>query len=622
MKLRLVHFFLMLLDSLIVLVVPFLAVALRFEGELPDQYVGILVRNAPFIVLVRLAVFYAMGVYSRLWRYAGMREWLIIAAAVTVSSFFLTASQLLIDAGLPASIHILSWLLNILLVGGSRFVIRLYAHYVRHYRNLNPFKAPRNVLIVGAGDAGALIAWELLNLPQQPYRLVGFIDDDPEKHGNYLYGAKVLGGREQIPTAVMQLAVEQIVIAMSAVEGRTIRDLVRICHGTKCEIRIAPDVYELDEGRVAVHQLRPVQVEDLLRRPPVQLDMDGIGSYLAGKRVLVTGAGGSIGSELCRQIARLGPQQLILLGKGENSIYEIDQELRFKYPQIKTVSVIGDVRDAGSVDTLFGRYRPQVVFHAAAHKHVPLMESYPTEAVKNNIFGTKNVAEAAARHESETFIMISTDKAVNPTSVMGATKRVAEMIIQNMNGKSRTRYAAVRFGNVLGSRGSVIPLFKKQIAWGGPVTVTDPGMTRYFMTIPEASQLVLQAGVLASSGEVFVLDMGQPVKILTMAEDLIRLSGLEPYKDIDIQFCGLRPGEKLYEELLTAEEGTKATKYEKIFVAALQQVDGRYLSQQLERLRQESDNARLIALLQELVPNFSHGPESKQLCVAVGAKEG
>ena len=606
MKLRLIHFFLMLLDSLIVLVVPFLAVALRFEGELPDQFVGILVRYAPMIVLSRLIVFYWLGVYSRIWRYAGMREWLIITAAVTISSFLLVIGQVAAGEGVPLSIHILSWLLNILLAGGSRFAIRVYAHYVRHYRNLNPFKCLRNVLVVGAGDAGALIAWELLNLPQQPYRLVGFIDDDPEKHGNFLYGAKVLGGREQIPTAVAQLGVEQIVIAMSAVEGRTIRELVRICQATKCEVKIAPDVYELDEGRVTVHQLRPVQVEDLLRRPPVELDMEGIAAYLAGKRVLVTGAGGSIGSELCRQIAKLAPEELVLLGKGENSIYEIDQEIRFKYPHIKTAPVIADVRDAGSLDALFAQYKPQVVFHAAAHKHVPLMEIYPTEAVKNNIFGSKNVAETAARHNSETFIMISTDKAVNPTSVMGATKRVAEMIIQNMNGKSRTRYAAVRFGNVLGSRGSVIPLFKKQIAWGGPVTVTDPGMTRYFMTIPEASQLVLQAGVLASSGEVFVLDMGQPVKILTMAEDLIRLSGLEPYKDIDIQFCGLRPGEKLYEELLTAEEGTKATKYEKIFAAALQKVDGRYLHQQLERLRQETDNEAIIGILKDLLPTFTH----------------
>lgn len=605
MKRVIIPGFLSLIDILIVSMAPFLAVLLRFEGSLPDVYVGILIRYMPLIVVSRLVVFYFAGLYNRMWRYASIRELVAIMGAVSISSLVLVVLMNVVsDSGLPRSIHVLSWVMGIILVGASRFAIRLYAYYVRRYVGQKAVQELRNVLIIGAGDAGEMIAKELDKRLQSEYHLVGFVDDDIYKKGKMLHGAKVLGSRERIQEFVAQYNVDEIIIAMPSLGGGTVREIVEICRATQCELKTLPGMYELIDGKVGVQQLRSVQVEDLLCREPVKLAVEDIAAYLTGKRVLVTGAGGSIGSELCRQICKMKPEQLVLLGKGENSIYEIHQELKRTQPELATVPVIADVRDAQRVQTVFGEFQPQVVFHAAAHKHVPLMEAYPVEAVQNNIFGTKNVAEAADRNHSEIFIMISTDKAVNPTSVMGATKRVAEMVVQSMNEKSRTRYAAVRFGNVLGSRGSVVPLFKKQIASGGPVTITDPKMTRYFMTIPEASQLVLQAGALAAGGEVFVLDMGKPVKILDMAEDLIRLSGMEPYKDIDIAFCGLRPGEKLFEELLTAEEGTEATKHEKIFVAGLNSVSGKNLSEVLDSLQAASAKEDIIVLLQEIVPRY------------------
>ena len=615
MKRKLIPIFLMLMDSLTVLVIPFLALLVRFEGYLPDQYTGILVRYSPLIIATRISIFYLMGLYNRMWRYASIHELLVITGAVTASSIALSILMMLTNAGLPRSIHVLSWVLGVLAIGVSRFAIRLYAHYEKRNSSeaATEDAATRSVLIVGAGDAGDLIARELLARPQQEYHLVGFIDDDIYKRDKMLHGVKVFGGRDKIQTTVFQYAVDEIVIAMPSVDGAIVRAIVQLCRDTDCDLKILPGMYELIDGKVSVQQLRPVQVEDLLRRDPVQLDVAEITAYLTGKRVLVTGAGGSIGSELCRQIAKMAPEQLVLLGKGENSIYEIEQELNFTYPSLIAIPVIADVRDVERIETVFERVKPQVVFHAAAHKHVPLMERYPVEAVRNNIFGTKNVAEAADRHNSETFIMISTDKAVNPTSVMGATKRVAEMVIQQLNEKSRTRFAAVRFGNVLGSRGSVIPLFKKQIARGGPITITDPEMTRYFMTIPEASQLVLQAGALASGGEVFVLDMGQPVKILDMAEDLIRLSGLEPHRDIEIKFCGLRPGEKLYEELLTAEEGTKATKHQKIFVAGLNPINSDILHGSLHELTATCNKDEIILLLKDIVPRYADGQEKTKI---------
>lgn len=570
MRRCLLSFLLVLADSCIVAIVPFIALFIRFEGIIPTNYLNIMLKVTPVVLSVRIVTFYLFGLYKRLWRYASIHELLCIIGAVTVSTIVLTLYLTIINASLPRSIHVLSWFLNILLIGGSRLLVRIYYYFKNQSKSCS---LQSNVLIVGAGDAGAMIAREMVSPYLTGKRIIGFVDDDPLKQNKEMFGATVLGTRSQISEIVGQYCVSEIIIAMPSVNGTDVREIINECKKTKCKLKILPGLYELIDGKVTVQQLRDVDVEDLLRRDPIKLDIEEIAGYLKGKRVLITGAGGSIGSEICRQVAQIAPASLVLLGKGENSIYEIHRELSGKYQGLNLVPVIADVRDKDRVNTIFAQYQPQVVFHAAAHKHVPLMEVQPVEAVRNNIFGTRVVAEAADRFNIETFIMISTDKAVNPTSVMGATKRVAEMIIQHMNSISNTKYAAVRFGNVLGSRGSVIPLFKKQIAKGGPVTVTHPEMNRYFMTIPEATQLVLQAGAMAKGGEVFVLDMGQPVKIVDLAKDLITLSGLEPDKDIQIMYTGLRPGEKLYEELLTAEEGASSTKHTKIFIANLNPID-------------------------------------------------
>jgi len=416
-----------------------------------------------------------------------------------------------------------------------------------------------------------------------------------------------LGTREDIPGIAKRYGVQEIIIAMPSAPGSVIRELVGICRQTKAELKTLPGLYELIDGQVTVNSIREVRVEDLLRREPVEVNLKEMSGYLKGHRVLVTGAGGSIGSELCRQVAGFNPSLLVLLGHDENPIFEIEQELRYKFPGLRLKTVIADVKDKVKINAVFDINKPQVVFHAAAHKHVPLMEANPEEAVKNNVLGTKNVADAADRAGTGIFVFISTDKAVNPTSVMGASKRVAEMLVQSMASKSDTCFTAVRFGNVLGSRGSVLPIFKEQLARGGPLTVTHPEMTRYFMTIPEAVQLVIQAGAMATGGEIFVLDMGEPVKIVDLAEDLIRFSGFEPYKDIDIEYTGIRPGEKLFEELLTAEEGTTATKHKRIYVAKANEIDEELLDEFICRFASRSwveNREELLVMLKELVPAY------------------
>ena len=420
-----------------------------------------------------------------------------------------------------------------------------------------------------------------------------------------MQGVKILGNRNDIIKVVKIEDIDEIIIAMPSVKGEEIKSIINICKQTDCRLTIVPGLYEILEGSISINQLRPVDVEDLLGRDPVKLDTTAVKEYLSGKIVLITGAGGSIGSEIVRQVAKMQPAKLLLLGKGENSIYEITQEMKIEYPQLKTVPIIADVRDKERINAIMDYFKPQVVFHAAAHKHVPLMEYQPAEAVRNNILGTKVVADEAAAHNVETFVMISTDKAVNPTSVMGCTKRVAEMYVQSMNKNSNTRFVAVRFGNVLGSRGSVIPLFKKQIAKGGPVTVTHADMKRYFMTIPEAGQLVLQAGAMAKGGEVFVLDMGEPVRIYDLAKDLITLSGLIPDKDIEIKITGLRPGEKLFEELLSAEDGTEKTTHRKIFTAKIKEIDKTELDKQIAEIVEITDGDKVVAALQKIVPTYT-----------------
>lgn len=598
---------LLLVDAFITAAVPYMALLIRFEGNLDTPYLAILTANIPIVLFVRLTTFYCFGLYHRLWRYAGINELIVIIGAVTCSTLLLSTYTYLVGVILPRSIHFLAWLMNIVFIGASRVFVRV-VHHLRQRRSVEH----ANVLIVGAGDAGAVLARELLQR-EEKRRIVGFADDDVYKHNKLLNGFKVLGARKDIPFIVRTHFINEIIIAMPSAGGSVIRETLELCKATGCSVTILPGIYELVDGKVTIQQLRQVNLEDLLRRDAVHLDTEGLQRYLSGKRVLVTGAGGSIGSELSRQIAKFNPEQMILLGKGENSIYEIHRELNESRLPFPIHPVIADVRDQERIRSIFAKYMPQVVFHAAAHKHVPLMEAQPEEAVHNNIFGTKSVADAANEFGVEIFIMISTDKAVNPTSVMGATKRAAELVIQHMNSISQTKYAAVRFGNVLGSRGSVVPLFRKQIAQGGPITITHPEMKRYFMTIPEASQLVLQAGALAHGGEVFVLDMGEPIKIVDMACDLVQLSGLVPYQDIDIRFTGLRPGEKLFEELLTAEEGTSATKHEKIFTANLPAVDSKRIQRCLLGLWGASQRNEVTAILDELVPSYLAA--RKQHCI-------
>ncbi|HPT88752.1 MAG TPA: nucleoside-diphosphate sugar epimerase/dehydratase, partial [Bacillota bacterium] len=607
MRRKLISAALILMDALIVTIVSYLAFFIRFEGKIDITHNQLMLSSLPLLVLIRIAIFYIFGLYHRLWRYASISELLAITAAVTVSSVLILIVSMMTGRTFPRSIYIISWFLNILFIGASRMCIRVIT-----YLRCTEGQVQQRVLIVGAGDTGYLTARELLLHGNCGKKLVGFIDDDRLKQDQRLLGVKVLGGRKDLKKIVEKMQVDEIIVATPSLTGERLRALIHDCRQTGCRVKMVPALHELINGKPTMEQLREVNLEDLLRREPVKLDLDKVAGYLRGKRVLITGAGGSIGSELCRQVARLQPESLFLLGKGENSIYEIDQELREKYPDLHIQPIIADVRDRRRIRDIFWRTRPEVVFHAAAHKHVPLMELQPEEAVYNNIFGTKVVAEAALMVKTEIFIMISTDKAINPTSVMGATKRVAEQVIQSLNGMGRTKFAAVRFGNVLGSRGSVVPLFQKQIAAGGPVTVTHPEMKRYFMTIPEAVQLVLQAGSMATGGEVFVLDMGEPVKIYDMACALIELSGLRPHTDVEIRFTGLRPGEKLFEELLTAEEGTTATTHQKIFIANLQAVDASKLEDRLNRLVQARSSFEIRKILGELVPTYTGVPESEE----------
>lgn len=606
MRRKLISATLILMDAAIVMVVSYLSFFIRFEGKIDAAYIQMMFKFLPLLVLIRISVFYLFGLYNRIWRYASISELLAIMASVTVGSVVVLIAMIMLGQTFPRSIYIISWFLNILLIGASRMCIRV----ITYLRSNEGQGQPQRVLIVGAGDTGYLVARDLI-LHGNGKRLVGFIDDDRSKQDQRIMGVKVLGGRDVLKKTVEKMHVDEIIVATPSLSGERLRMLIHDCRQTGCRVKMVPTLHELIDDKPTMEQLREVNLEDLLRREPLKLDLEKAAGYLRGKRVLITGAGGSIGSELCRQVARLQPESLFLLGKGENSIYEIHQELLEKYPDLHIQPIIADVRDRRRIRNIFYRTLPEVVFHAAAHKHVPLMELQPEEAVYNNIFGTKVVAEAALTVKTEIFIMISTDKAINPTSVMGATKRVAEQVIQSLNGLGRTKFAAVRFGNVLGSRGSVVPLFQKQIAAGGPVTVTHPEMRRYFMTIPEAVQLVLQAGSMANGGEVFVLDMGEPVKIYDMACALIELSGLRPHKDIEIRFTGLRPGEKLFEELLTAEEGTTATTHHKIFIANLQAVDARKLEDGLNRLLKARDSFEIRKILGELVPTYTGVPGSE-----------
>lgn len=594
--------FLLISDILIIIGAAIMSVYIRFEDAAVTHYLRVIVAYLPFLIVDYLLFFLFFELYRRVWRYAGIRELLAVAGAtLCATSVFYAGHNLFDGVYIPRTLYVLMFFLVLAGTGVSRLFLR-FLITISSRESKTSEAIP--VLIIGAGDAGNLMARDIKQYHAHDRKIVGFIDDDPAKLHNLAFGIKVIGGRGDIVSAVEKYGVKEIIIAIPSLPPREIAAIVDICSQTKCKTKIVPGVYSLLEQNVNMNTLRPVGVEDLLERDPVILDVEKIAGYLRGKCVMVTGAGGSIGSELCRQVMQMKPATLILLGKGENSIYEIHRELGGIYGTKRLVPVIASVRDMERMSGIYDRYKPQVVFHAAAHKHVPLMEAQPEEAVRNNVYGSWRTARLAGEKGVETFIMVSTDKAVNPTSVMGATKRVAEKVMQGLNKQFDTKYITVRFGNVLGSRGSVVPLFKKQIEAGGPVTVTDPEMKRYFMTIPEASQLILQAGAMGKGGEVFVLDMGEPVKIVDLARNMIRLYGYEPDVDVQITFTGLRPGEKLFEELLSAEEGTSATMHKQIFRANLREEDPQTIRDQLAKFKNCTTDIEYIEMLQEMVPTY------------------
>lgn len=568
---------LILLDSVIVSITIFIAYWIVYPNAQVAYSDTVILVTAIALLLFHHLFAFIYNLYNKVWSYASVGELVAIVKAVT---FTLVASgivQFIInDFSIYRRVLLVTWMIHIILIGGSRFLWRIFRD-----RYISKPEAKKRTLIVGAGAAGAMIARQLNNGNNDSELWpVAFVDDDPKKQKMQVYNLPVIGTVKDIPNIVEEKNIEHIVIAIPSLKNSELKKIIDYCNKTKAKVQMIPKIEDLMTGKVSVSHLKNVEVEDLLGRDPVELDIASIRHKVAGETVMVTGAGGSIGSEICRQLMQFSPEKIILVGHGEYSIYTIDKELEQKYGEdnIEIIPIIGDIQDEERMLEIVETYRPKTVYHAAAHKHVPLMEYNPHEAVKNNIIGTKNIAQAADKFGVDTFVLISTDKAVNPTNVMGATKRIAEMIVQSLNRKSNTKFVAVRFGNVLGSRGSVIPLFKEQIANGGPVTVTDPRMTRYFMTIPEATRLVIQAGALANGGEVFVLDMGEPVKIVDLAKNLIRLSGYTE-DEIEIKFTGIRPGEKLYEELLSEDEILPGQVYEKIYVGRTTEVDDRFIDE-------------------------------------------
>jgi FlaA1/EpsC-like NDP-sugar epimerase len=594
-------------DVILIIVSVLGSFALRYDvGQMEFYFPAILIMSG-VALLVKIPTYYFFGLYRRLWMYASTNELKLIAAAVTAASVLTAGVMLalsaagLVQPGMPRTALGIDWLFSLVLIGGSRFALRILSEQVAARTDKG-----RRALIIGAGDAGALVARELQKMNQLDLTPIGFLDDDPAKQRHEIYGVRVIGKVTDLASILENRHVDEVVIAIPSASGRLVRQITEACRKRGIPSRTMPGMNELIGGKVSVNRLREVDITDLLRREPVNIDDRLVGASLNGKRVLVTGAGGSIGRELSRQITRWAPSELVLLGHGENSIFEALLELREDFPSISLHPVIADVRDAARLESVFAEYRPQVVFHAAAHKHVPLMEANVAEAVTNNVLGTRNLVETANRHGVERLVMISTDKAIRPVSVMGATKRMAEMVVLNAAHRTGRAYSVVRFGNVLGSRGSVVPRFKTQIARGGPVTITHPDMQRYFMIIPEAVHLVLQAAAMGTGGEVFFLNMGQPVRIMDLAEDLIRLSGLEPGRDIEIAFTGIRPGEKLIEELTDDSMSFSPTAHPEIVrVESDEAVEGAQLVatlDELSRLAEQNEPDTLLRVLEDVIP--------------------
>ena len=595
-------------DIIAIMLSSFLALWLRFElvfADIDRIFLESIYQYAVINIICTIAIFYAFHLYTSLWKYASVNELVNITLAVVISGIVNAVGMRAFQNPVPRSYDILYTMFLLAMMIGIRFFYR-FVRFMKTEYFIRNRKEMSNVMVIGAGDAGAAIVKELRLNETLKRRVCCMIDDDPAKKGKYVQGCLVVGGKKDIISAVERYGITQIIIAMPSAPKSTIKEIVDLCQHTECKIRILPGMYQLVSGEVSVSQLRDVEIGDLLGREQIKVNLNEILGYVQNKVVLVTGGGGSIGSEICRQLAGHGVKQLIIVDIYENNIYEIQQELKRKYPELDLVALIASVRNTHRIDEIMGKYRPNVVYHAAAHKHVPLMEDNPNEAIKNNVFGTYKTASAAGKHGVERFVLISTDKAVNPTNIMGASKRMCEMIVQTLDKFYSTEFVAVRFGNVLGSNGSVIPLFKKQIAEGGPVTVTHPDIIRYFMTIPEAVSLVLQAGAYAKGGEIFVLDMGEPVKIADLAKNLIRFSGFKVGEDIEIKYTGLRPGEKLYEELLMDEEGLQATDNNLIHIGKPIDMNEAVFMRQLKELKAASDkDSELIRqMVKEMVPTY------------------
>lgn len=617
LKVRNRHFF--GLDIIAFLITPYIALLIRLDWSfnMSDYYPALLFATVVFIAL-KVSLFIPLGLYRRYWQYASIDELIrLIVIGITVLicqtalfSIFYYAQVLQFNK-LPLSLPLLDGVLTLLFIGITRLSIRIIERFNERVFSEHNFE---KILIVGAGKAGISIVQEMQRNPQLGYAPVGYIDDDPQKQGVKIRGVPVLGKRGQIKEIAKEYNIDKIWIAIPTASGSDIREIVALCKKIGVKTKIIPGIYELLDETVRIDSVREVQIEDLLRRDVIDTDINEVERFIKGKRILVTGSGGSIGSELCRQILKFKPKELVLLGHGENSIFDVEQELMRRIgflsnghnPVIKTL--IADIRFPHRIDAIFAKYKPEVVFHAAAHKHVPIMEVNSSEAITNNVLGTKILVESALRNGTENFVLISTDKAVNPTSIMGASKRVAEMIVLNYAKNFNKNYVAVRFGNVLGSRGSVIHTFRKQIKDGGPVTLTHPDIKRYFMTIPEASQLVLQASVLGKGGEVFVLDMGEPIKVIDLAADMIRLSGYEVDKDIKIEITGLRPGEKLFEELFIKEEKYEQTLHEKILIATnasnvcMENFDN--MVEDLIEISNNSNKSQIVYMLKKIIKEY------------------
>lgn len=600
----------------------YIAFQLRFDFMLSSSEMTHLLQGLAVFLTVKPLIFATSGMYRNIWQYASLHDVFRIAKSVLLAT---SVSGLLLiifwgQGALPRSVFLLDGMILFILITMSRLLCRM----IREIRMLPTDSGACRILIVGAGEAGSILLREIRKQAISPYNVIGLIDDDPEKFGLSLSGVKVLGGTDILPSLLIIHKIEEVIVAVPSGDRALMRRILTICREARVRIKTLPGIDEIVDCKFSVTQVKDVEVMDLLGRKPVELDETSISAYLAGKRILVTGAAGSIGSEVCRQIARYSPAKLILLDNAETPLFHIEKELSATFGNLCIIPKIADVKSRVRVESVFAEYHPEVVFHAAAYKHVVMMEENPAEAALNNIKGTKIVADVAHEYEACNFVLVSTDKAVNPTNIMGATKRCAEIYIQALAAKSKTRFTTVRFGNVLGSNGSVIPIFQEQIRKGGPVTVTHKDVVRYFMTIPEASQLILQAGCLGNSGEIFVLDMGEPVRILSLAEELILLSGLIPYREIDIVFTGLKPGEKLYEEFLLEGEGLKTTSHSMIHVMAPVEHALQLVAQELHMLFAHANAAnipRLLSSLMSLVPEFHPGAHFESVLLKEIVKE-